>query len=104
MTPIESKLKELEEALKVEGTCSECGFEVHFRHGLGCKIEYLSVNITDEVPNLIAALREAVAGLDNLKRARERDKDGVTRLSIVDVSALADNTVAKIEKILNGGK
>lgn len=92
MTPIETKLKELEEALKVEGICSECGFEVNFRHRRGCKIEYLSVNITDEVPKLIAALREAVETLARIEQRGGTD------------GAIAESTLANIEKILGEQK
>lgn len=96
MTPIETKLRELEEALKVEGICSECGFEVNFRHRRGCKIEYLSVNITDEVPNLIAALREAVAGLEKIGA-----KEWVQGSS---VKLVCTETLTSIEKILGEQK
>lgn len=103
MTPIESKLKELEEALKVEGICSECGFEVNFRHRRGCKIEYLSVNITDETPKLIAALREAVASLGGYATLPKGAYAGPDDL-YHDLGDSASVTLTSIEKILNGGK
>lgn len=58
----------------------------------------------NETPKLIQALREAVVYLEYIKRARERDQSGAPRRSIIDVSALADNTIYRIEALLTEGK
>lgn len=98
---IETKLKELELSV-IKAKAFERTLQIAIAHGM--KIDIPTPIKAEEAEKLIQALREAVSALNNLKRARERDKDGVTRLSIVDVSALADNTVANIEKILGEQK
>lgn len=97
MTKIEERLKEL------ETICEEAR-----RGGSVEQVSKACIKHRDTaneyMPKLIQALREAAVCLDNMKRARERDQSGAPRLSLIDVSAFADNTLTRIEALLTEGK